>query len=1334
MIGNYSLKRLLVTVVFFLIVSTSLQATYAEVEAPPPTVSRAQADNSGPCIPVDMVMMIDQSASNTNTDPRNLRVDVAKAVVDQLFVHAAINCEGIVTHRLAIVGFNDQVSLLLPPTEIFVPDATDNSWLDQQTEIRNSLQSDASGQTNIAAAILLSENSAVNILERLPSLGDEVIREQFVLLITDGYPCTNAAADGDLGGTDYCASPRWIEHYFYANNGRIYVNDPSVYYFDLDNGLVAAIAEEVPNDTRVSVISFTNDTPVEAVSQAWTEIAESRTGEYVELSVGDGYSQVTDATTSILRDVLKTTGTNITCNEVVTIDPYSSTTIVSAIRPNVGTNVIIIQPNGEEITPATVAGNPNRIEYAQLETYERYIIADPIPGLWSIRSNDEALCDQISAEFSTVAFEASIALPDTEAIVVERDAPYYQNTSQALVELRVIDKRFGVALVEREGYPLLVCGTITGPVNRRADGIVPQTYPADGCIDFEYRSPGLWVATEPLPAPYQGSYELEIDIKTDSFDRNRRIELYNSGPLPYTAALPVDIEMELLAPLATQADEPHIWALNEFDPDTNTQSPNSLAVRVQIKDDSGNPIPASEVFRGNENSALEAVLEGPVDETITLRVDPADPSVLVGVLRDGQTQLDPAGNYNLTVRVTDDAQANYNNENYTFDFSAPTQAIEGVELVGVLLEITSWPDQVLYNTIANGQRQNVKIPIEVRLLDQDGEELTATQVFGSSISPDSLIQAQLTGPNNAVVGDALMLRYDAATNRFQGDLLNQLGTIGDPGSYVVSVRFADTALLSAEQAREYTLVTTANRAITDTVSRIERDGVSVELAEVSVNGLIVPNGGSAQLNHLTADSDGEFEQEELPVTVQVRLVDLDGNTYLNFDEVFRPATNIDNVLTVTANGPNGAASTTVLTPDLATGLWTGRLFTDPRRGNINAEGDYTFTITLVESAFSTDALAAYELLTDTASFTMRREELIGVQLELLRLGDRDEGFDPQPNTPGVQLESVESIPLHNTMSEAMGFILWLGDDDPRAVPFQFAIKDTNGTLQNWLELVEDDTLTIDQVISISVVSEDGSETIPITNLQSERIAGDYVITGEIDDEATSSGTYRLIYGLQSTLAGVTPATAIFAPDITNLSNEQRQVAFSREEVGITENPTLNPLFWNIIAGIIWTIIFLIIFHALRLNVPAFPIPQFNAFMSGKMEVKLNRAGQDEPTRFSLNVPFRFFGTSTRKEYVITPTNDPAGKTTVKIVVKRAGWEKPPQIGRTGMAGRPLRPGVRPSAAPIDPQAPTDKRLRRYVVKVTAESAKTGKSEYQPLIVFESQESKSPHVTAQHFRR
>ncbi|PJF38056.1 MAG: hypothetical protein CUN55_18945, partial [Phototrophicales bacterium] len=147
--------------------------------------------------------------------------------------------------------------------------------------------------------------------------------------------------------------------------------------------------------------------------------------------------------------------------------------------------------------------------------------------------------------------------------------------------------------------------------------------------------------------------------------------------------------------------------------------------------DEGNSIEIADAFRDVASEAVEVVLVGPSQDNTILQIDPSDPTRLIGYLWNNRDSLAIEGEYQIYARLTDRGASGYNRENYNFGnrFNTPSITLEAIELEGVLLDITSWQQRAMYNVIVNQQKQHVPLPVEVRLINQNGAELNPAQVF-----------------------------------------------------------------------------------------------------------------------------------------------------------------------------------------------------------------------------------------------------------------------------------------------------------------------------------------------------------------------------------------------------------------------------------------------------------------------------------------------------------------------------------------------------------------------------------------------------------------------------
>ncbi|PJF37772.1 MAG: hypothetical protein CUN55_20375, partial [Phototrophicales bacterium] len=119
-----------------------------------------------------------------------------------------------------------------------------------------------------------------------------------------------------------------------------------LYYFELEDGLIAEFLRRTPPDVIFDVISFQRENRKPSVVDAWQEMTSNRSGKYVEIATDADLSKITAATEELLSEVLTDNTIAVECDRDFIIEPYSSTTIVSAVRPNVESSVQLVDPNG----------------------------------------------------------------------------------------------------------------------------------------------------------------------------------------------------------------------------------------------------------------------------------------------------------------------------------------------------------------------------------------------------------------------------------------------------------------------------------------------------------------------------------------------------------------------------------------------------------------------------------------------------------------------------------------------------------------------------------------------------------------------------------------------------------------------------------------------------------------------------------------------------------------------------------------------------------------------------------------------------------------------------
>ncbi|MGB1286365.1 MAG: hypothetical protein ACPG7F_07535, partial [Aggregatilineales bacterium] len=1138
------------------------------------------------CLPVDVVLVIDQSESMLTSDNRNLRIDAAQSLIDALFIHAAIDCENLVTHRIAAVGFNNENTILLPPQEIFVADASDETWETRmntmKTQLVDSTRNSITGRTAVGRALLGDNASAQTILEgwQRVDIGDASIRQSAIILVTDGTPCNpNANCGSD-----------WVRQFFYADRSQIY--NPNNYIqdgFDTQDGLISAM-DQLDEDVQVNVFLFSDDANTDnygGTGEAWQQITSTRNGRYLSPDDIQEISDITAGVGDILIDILSLQVTTLECNVPFYLEPYiSATTVISSIRPNVDANIRIEGPDGD------INDEASNVEYLRLETIERYIITAPTPGEWVIRG-DPSLCDQIDPRLQTTTVEVATE-PFPDNVLVEIDEPYVieDETLQKYARIRLNDRLREMPFSEFTENPLDVCGLVT---HLETGTVINECLPFNSIPDV----PGTWQSTA-LPAPLQGTYNIQISSTVASINpdtQGQRIDVFGGDGQAviegqYTTAPPEEVyfDIRIIDSFSRTADS-YIMSVNNVGDGDRTSKP--IEVIVQLVDSNDTPVNLLELFRPDQfGTNLDEVMTVTLNgvETATNSIEESSPLTFnavadgsfVATLRDID-EVDPEGNYQLQIALSSDAQNNFNDQNYAIPENDPTIELSRLALEGVRFDVTTLETPTLLNTVDDdGVRLNNPIPIAIRIANQAGIPLSVDDIFAGTVNTTQLITAQLIA-NNQVVEEIQLI---PATNNTQPEFTgifrdDQSTTVDAEGIYEVRLFFNEDITLPADKQSDYLLLTTAVTPAEIALERIPRFGVNV--LQAGINNLTDPDGTSFRLNELDVNLDNAPSQTSVHYTLYAQLTSPDGQSYTDEEIQEMVVSDVHDMLLATITRPGGEEQTFSMSY-IGNNRFESRFRTADLDGTLYEEGTYTISYSINPDQFIADALSRYQITDRTDSVDIFLDEQEGVQLFLTNLGDQSR-LDEQPLPASINLE------LYQTILQAAGLPLIPGDAVPQDVPFVFEIQDTSGEARGWDSLIpasdadaenEDDETepTFSDVVQVRVIAEDDTEFL-ITDLQFEGTR----ITGTISNEASQGGSYTLEYSLDDTL---------LREDIQGFSSDTQTLPFVRN----VDHFLRDPDFWIIVEIFMLFVIALLILRLMWLNI-------VNR-MSGTVHVTWNR--------------------------------------------------------------------------------------------------------------------------------
>lgn len=285
-------------------------------------------------LPLDVVLVIDQSGSMTHTtDREGLRMEVAKTFVDFLSSWATARQE----HRLGIVHFGTHA-----PSEKSMP-ITEVRLKHEQIKQRLSEQKAEFAQQHLGHTMFVRALSeAKRLLEDAHAFQSS--RRSAIIILTDGRP------DDGTGGP--------LEPYFREIAG--YVNQ-----------------ELLPRQVSLYVVAVDQtNTYWPSNKPYWESICTSRRTFRVS-SVAEAERVYLE----IIADLLGL-GWQQVETKTVNVPPYLERVSFTLLKLSPEVRLRIVNPAGKEITPKT-SDVFHRVDEKGMR-YEIYSIPDPEPGVWTV--------------------------------------------------------------------------------------------------------------------------------------------------------------------------------------------------------------------------------------------------------------------------------------------------------------------------------------------------------------------------------------------------------------------------------------------------------------------------------------------------------------------------------------------------------------------------------------------------------------------------------------------------------------------------------------------------------------------------------------------------------------------------------------------------------------------------------------------------------------------------------------------------------------------------------------------------------------------------------------
>jgi len=742
------------------------------------------------CGGLDVVFVIDQSASMRENDKNGLRGTVARYALDLLGDNSVYQCPGAV-QRLAVLGFGDNIppKIYLEPTTISPSIEELEKWKTEKEALRKEIPDrDYLGSTDHLAGLKLG----AQILKewRANPVGTGV-RKRALILITDGGPCVTSkgcTANPETSTFDTPAYMKQVEEFV----NPLGVNLP----FRGDANSESVFLYIIAFRDTTSPYNYLNDSQIQG---PWEKMSKEHGGALIELQAADKDTQNLNLNTvvaDVMDKLLDSNFTPVSCNEPIWVDPYKSDIaiihffrkgsnpgvniddVTVRIRATQGGKVVAVFEGGQ-----VIEGDGRVNDYTRDGPNERYVLYNPVPGKYVVEVEGADLCKHLDVRQGKSNAQMELVYPKSDTVIAQVDtAPYYDADAPKYFTVRATQQGLNgerVPLKEDVGFPLSFVvkaatsnGTDEYKLVRKEDG----TYTSETPILAQYSGATTWELLATAPNPRQ---DANPPITTP-------IEVFNEKGT-FTVKPVQRFSYRISAPSSGQE-----FSLNTV---SGTRLlPIPVDIQVELLDPSGKTADPRTILTGSLNNTFSASLVDPSGqelEQVSLRPDLNRQGFFIGQIRaspQGIAGVDTEGEYVLLVKWIGEYDAlNYapktRQESVKFKrfavkpvdvaIAAPANSILHQGGTGCVTgAVTSFPIQVSFH-LAGAQDNNAQV--------------SATQVLVSSQG----FQATLYDPQNKTETIPLQLE-----SRPGGAVLVGTGgtTLDSSGEYRVTVSLPSSGL------------------------------------------------------------------------------------------------------------------------------------------------------------------------------------------------------------------------------------------------------------------------------------------------------------------------------------------------------------------------------------------------------------------------------------------------------------------------------------------------------------------------------------------------------------
>jgi len=633
---------------------------------------------TGGCVPLDVLLIIDQSSSMSGKEDINdcanyrdaLKTDSedfggkdskrqrkfgADAMVDTLTDLSLDVCPGTV-NRIGVISFGDNAVVDIPLREIN-PNGSFSLANTIRDELKDDIEAKCMYRTNSPAAF----NRAVDEFKKASNMGNEN-RKKVIIFFTDGTPCF---IEGSYSG---CGEPgAHIENMIRIANEdlpfdaqllksdqcikEVYAGTPEGGYSneEFDEKINACTTGEytVPdeayeNSTYIyTLLLGASEIENELFKTKLEDMSEEHGSRLVPLSKNP--QELPAEFKRIVEELATVKIPAIDCGGFV-VNPYQKRGIMSFYKYEeepIKLSYLDINAQAHEISDEKQIPEESFVvaDYNSFGVNERYVFSYPYPGVWNLKSEN---CSGLEAYYQEIEFNPegfTLGFSNVPQYDIE---PYFDADDPHYIEYQMRDSA-GKVVEQSEDVRFSV------------DLDVSVSDPKGNAISYDMvylKEEKLFRSVDPINVEHLGNYTIDIVGSTIYHEGSPSVsedtpfeEIFNSRRMLFQhhdisfATTPVTpFRIEPFTPI----DGEKIGNVHEtiFSGWPLKYAP--LKVRIKLTDRDGNPMDPEKMFTEYQSPIQVSVISPEITEPVKLLQDPSHPDEYFGEIDtdvDGPVQL-----------------------------------------------------------------------------------------------------------------------------------------------------------------------------------------------------------------------------------------------------------------------------------------------------------------------------------------------------------------------------------------------------------------------------------------------------------------------------------------------------------------------------------------------------------------------------------------------------------------------------------------------------------------------------------------------------------------------